>query len=254
MSVLECERLAQEYAKWLFNDTKVEAIGEVCVITTPFVDHHRDLLQIYVRRTDSGLLISDDGYVIRDLRINGMELTERRGQALSGIVRTLGVERQGDELHISTPVEKYPQAKHSLIQAMLAVGDLIHLAQPTVVALFKEDVRLYLQSKDIRFVADVKLTGSSGLNHSFDFVVGASQRHPERYIRAINSPSKENVVELLFSWQDLRDVRPANASAYAILNDQEKSLSRTLLDALDRYRIAVIPWSDRETQVQTLRR
>ena len=251
MSVIACERLAKEYADWLRDETISESADDLCVITAPFVDRHSDFLQIYVTLTDDGYSLSDDGYVIRDLRISGVTLdTERRKDALSVILKQLGVSLEEGELRVTAPVGQFAQAKHNLIQSMLAVGDLIHLAQPTVVAVFKEDVERYLRSKEVRFIPDAKLTGSSGLNHSFDFLVAGSKI--EHYAKAINTPSRENVVELIFSWEDLRDVRPKNAVASAIVNDQERAMSRPLLDALDRYRIEVIQWSQREDQVGSL--
>ena len=93
----------------------------------------------------------------------------------------------------------------------------------------------------------------SGFNHSFDFVTGSSRDRPERYLRAISTPSRENVVELVFAWQDLRDVRPRNALAYAVLNDQERPTGQSLLDALDKYQMGIITWSGREAQVAALR-
>ena len=72
MSVFECERLAQEYAEWLRRGLTAQVQGEVCVIASPFVDRHRDFLQIVIRGTDSDLLLTDDGYLIRDLRISGL--------------------------------------------------------------------------------------------------------------------------------------------------------------------------------------
>jgi hypothetical protein len=194
MSVFECERMAQEYGKWLHEGVSATAVGDVCVITSPFVDRHRDLLQVYVTQTESGLLVSDDGYVIRDLRNSGLELdTERRREALHQILNSFSITLDGDELQVVASDEDFAQKKHDVIQAMLAIGDLIHLATPTVAALFKEDVGRYLRAQHIQFVGDVKLTGTSGLDHSFDFVVGASDSSPERYVRAIGSPGEKTL-------------------------------------------------------------
>ena len=38
MSVFECEQLAQQYADWVRQGIKVEAAGDTCVITSPFLD------------------------------------------------------------------------------------------------------------------------------------------------------------------------------------------------------------------------
>lgn len=252
MGVFECERMAQEYAEWLRQEIKAEAANGVCTLTVPFLDRHRDYLQLYVTPTDSGVEFSDDGYVIRDLRISGIELdTERRKEALNHILRSFNVALEGDELKVESSGNNIAQKKHDIIQAMLAIGDLVHLAAPTVTALFKEDVERYLRSKEIIMVGDVKLTGGSGLEHLFDFVIGGSNTKPERYIRAIGTPSRNNFVELMFSWQDLRGVRPSSASAYAILNDQERELNPSLVDALKKYDIGVIPWSERDANIAT---
>jgi hypothetical protein len=136
---------------------------------------------------------------------------------------------------------------------MLAVGDLIHLAGPTVATLFKEDVNRYLRTQHIQYVADVNLAGTSGLNHSFDFVIGASDSRPERYIRAIGSPERENIVGMLFAWQDLRDSRPPNALAFAVLNDQDNhAISQTHVAALTKTGITAISWSQREKKMAEL--
>ncbi len=255
MSVFECLKLAQEYANWLKEDIKAVNAGDVCILTVPFLDRHRDYLQIYVRPAENGLILSDDGYVLRDLSISGLTLdTERRQEALHQILRSFGVTLNGDELQLVATNGDFPQKKHNLVQAMLAVGDLIYLAQETVATLFKEDVEKYLRSRRIPIGVDVKLTGSSGFNHSFDFLIGSIGEQPERYIKAIGTPSRENVVDLMFSWQDLHDVRPRNARAYAFLNDQERRINETLVVALSKYNIEAIRWSERESKVALLER
>ena len=252
MSTHDCEHLAQEYAEWLTRDITSEISGNVCVLNVPFLDRHRDFLQVYATDTPEGIRVSDDGYTIRDLSISGLDLdTPRRQEALDEILNSFGVSKDGNELFVVASDNNAPQRKHDLIQTMLAVGDLIHLAQPTVVSLFKEDVERFLSLKGIAHTVNVHLQGESGLNHSFDFVIGSSGENPERYLRAINVPNRENFVELMFSWQDIQSTRPRGSQVYAILNDESRHISRPLLDALDKYEIKSIPWSDREHQFAT---
>jgi hypothetical protein len=242
----DCQNLADQYKNWLAQDITVESEGDVCVLTVPFLDRHRDFLQIYIRETSDGLVLSDDGYVIRDLRISGLDIdTPRRESALNEILRSFDVSRQGDELVVSVSSDNPAQRKHDLLQAMLAVGDLIHLAQPTVSSVFKEDVQRYLSSKGIPHIADVSVEGESGLSHSFDIVIAPFGKHPERYLKSINIPRRENIVEFIFSWQDAKIRRPPHSQAFVILNDELQPVGRRLLDALDKYEIHSIPWSDR---------
>ncbi|MBI4288519.1 MAG: DUF1828 domain-containing protein [Chloroflexi bacterium] len=254
MATFECERLAQDYADWVRQRIKVQNIGDVCVLTTPFLDKHRDLLQIYVERTDSGLLLSDDGYILRDLQMSGLELdTERRKELLHHILLSFGVTIKGEELQAVASEKTFAQKKHDFVQAMLAISSLVHLARPTVAAVFKEDVARFLRDNQVRFVSDVKLTGESGLHHPFDFVIGAAPDRPERYLRAIGTPDRESVVEFMFSWQDVKRARPSDAVAFAVLNDQEqRRISPDHVSALEKYAIEVIRWTDRNSKLAKL--
>ena len=51
---------------------------------------------------------------------------------------------------------------------------------------------------------------------------------------------------LAFSWLDIKEVRPPNASLFAILNDQEGSSFSDVVEALESYEIRPVLWSERE--------
>ncbi len=192
MTTFDCQLLVEQYSEWIREGLNVEEKNGSCVITSPFLDRHHDYLQIYVQQSETGYSLSDDGYTLRDLKISGLEInTERRTEALHNAIRPFGIQLSGDELQIAADtISDFPQKKHDLIQAMLAVGDLIHLAQATVTIVFKEDVGRYLRAQGVQLVPDVRLTGTSGFHHPFDFVVGQTPNNPERYVRAINTPTR----------------------------------------------------------------
>lgn len=151
----------------------------------------------------------------------------------------------------ATP-QDFPLRKHNLVQAMLAVNDLFYLAVPVVASLFVEDVTAWLELHDIRFTPHIKFTGRSGYDHTFDFVVPASRRAPERLIRAINRPSRDLAEALAFSWVDTKEVRPTASKFYAFLNDEPRAPSAAILDALRNYEIVPVPWNSREDFRQEL--
>src|SRR3989304_8794088 len=178
MSALDCYQLVALYTNWLKERVRIKTIGDVCELTTPFVDRHNDYMQIYVKATPSGMLLTDDGYTLRDLEISGLEFnTERRKNELKIILNGFGV---------------------SL------------------------DVERFLSLHEIRFTKDINFIGKSGFNHHFDFVIPPSRKEPERVLRTINNPTKNNVSAMIFSWDDARKVRSENAIAIAVLTDQDK--------------------------------
>lgn len=51
---------------------------------------------------------------------------------------------------------------------------------------------------------------------------------------------------MAFSWIDTKDVRPPDSRAYAFLNDSDRIISATVLDALRNYDVSPVLWTKRE--------
>ena len=253
MSVLDCYQLVENYTNWLKEKVTAKKIGDICELTTPFVDRHNDYLQIYIKAIPSGLLLTDDGYIIRDLEISGLEFnTERRKNELHTILNGFGVMLHGDCLEVEARPDNFPQKKHNLLQAMLAINDLFVLTPAKVASFFKEDVERFLSLHEIRFTKDINFIGKSGFNHHFDFIIPLSKKEPERILMAINNPTKNNISTMLFSWDDTRKVRSENSVAIAVLNDQDKEITPDAIHALKAYEIKPIVWSKREEYIEKL--
>lgn len=244
----EISALLDEYSRWLRDKNVLRELNDQYVeITTPYLDRHNDYTQIYVRKENGAFLLTDGGDTIEDLRSSGCDLeTRKRKDLLTATLNGFGVQRDGDALVVKATAQTFPIRKHNLVQAMLAVNDLFYLAVPVVASLFLEDVMAWFELHDIRYTPNVKFTGKSGYDHTFDFVVPASRRAPERLIRAVNRPSRDLAESLAFSWVDTREVRAPTSRFYAFLNDEERAASASILDALKNYEIIPVPWSDRE--------
>lgn len=253
MNLKECNDLIKDYIEWLREKISIQEIKGVCEITTPFLDRHNDHIQIYVKPSNGGLILTDDGHIIRDLRLSGCEFTtEKRRQVLNSILNGFGIRLQDDELVVVARPDNFPQKKHNLIQAILAINDLFVLAAPMIGSLFKEDVERYLRLNDIRFTPSVKFTGKSGFDHFFDFVIPASRVKPERVLKAINRPNRQNIEVFIFAWSDIKEVRAPESTAYAILNDTDQRVNPDIIGALNQYGIKNIQWSRRDEYIQEL--
>ncbi|MCX8566744.1 MAG: protein of unknown function DUF1829 [Glomeribacter sp. 1016415] len=141
--------------------------------------------------------------------------------------------------------EKFAARKHDLMQAILAVNDLFYIAQSNVANFFLEDVGLWLDNADVRYVERVTLKGHSGYDHRFDFAIPKSKHAPERLLRVINNPNKENAQNVAFAWLDTKNGRPADSLAFAILNDNNLKIGSTVESALLKYDVTPIEWSKR---------
>lgn len=247
----ECQKLIDSYVSWLRQGLSVEEIGGACELTTPFLDRHNDHLQVYATRRNGTIVLSDDGYILSDLRTSGLEVdTPKRKMILESLLNGLGVRAENNQLLVEASASNVGQRLHSLVQAMLAVNDMFVMAQPRVASFFFEDVRSFLDSHDIRYTARVKLAGKSGYDHGIDFLIPKSRKRPERIVQAIAAPKKDNIFAYLWTLSDTRAARTKEAEArpeaYAFLNDQEQQIGGDIVEALNNYDVLPAIWSQRD--------
>ena len=245
--IQDIQTLLDQYWVWLRDRTSLREVNDWVEITTPYLDRHNDCLQIYAQRVDGGYVLTDDGYILDDLEQSGCRIDSPKRQALfKTTLNGFGVRLDGQALEVHASADNFGLRKHNLVQAMLAVNDLFYLATPTIANLFYEDVVAWLDLSDIRYTPSVKFTGKSGYDHRFDFVIPKSRTQPERVLRTINRPDRDNAQAIVFSWIDTKEVRPEDSRAYAILNDLERPVSDNVLDAMRNYDVQPVPWSGRE--------
>src|SRR5699024_805606 len=102
-----------------------------------------------------------------------------------------------------------------LLQAMLSINDMFMITNQNVISLFLEDVENFLTKNEIRYTENISFAGKSGFNHNFDFVIPHFKKQPERIIKAINNPTRDNSQSLLFAWDDTLVTRKSDAVLYA---------------------------------------
>jgi hypothetical protein len=253
MNGLECQELVDNYVDWLRDRLKVDQIGDICELTTPFLDRHNDHLQVYAVPRGNRILLTDDGETIGDLAASGVDVTKgRRRELLETTLRGFGVNHRNGQLEVEATKSNIGQRTHSLIQSMLAVNDLYMLSRSRVASLFWEDVRDFLEQNEIRFTPRVKITGKSGYDHSIDFVIPSSKEQPERLLQAITTPDRTHISNFLFTAEDTRSVRPTGSVAMAVLNDTIHEVADETATALDAYEISTTRWSQREEMLPAL--
>jgi hypothetical protein len=247
MRAAEATTLVDEYLRWLRENLRPAEVEGGVVISTPFLDRHSDEIEIFVQKENGGFRLSDDGYTISDLRAGGVDLTKgsRRDQVVR-ILNGYGVQLEESELSVKTTISDFPQKKHNLVQAILAVDDLHVTAKEDVLQFFREDVEEFLRTEEIPLFRDVKLSGKSGLDHHFDIGLPSDARHPERVLKAINALRRDTAMNFAFSVEDVRNLRGHDAlGAFAVVNDSEHPPAAEHLNVLKNYGVVPILWSER---------
>ena len=247
------------YLNWLKDSMKSTLLhtetGQYTQLSTPFLDRHNDHIQLYVKEQASGsLFLTDGGYTVNDLSMCGCDVlsSKKRNNILNSILNGFGVQIHGEEICVNATLTDFPQKKHSLIQAILAVNDMFFLSQSQVLNVFLEDVQAFFDAHFIPYVPDAHFNGASGLSHTFPFTIPATRNSPERFIRTINTAAKDKIDSAIFAWIDIRDSRRAGAMLYVIFNDAEKAVRPEWNRALLNYDVHPIPWSQRESYIDAL--
>lgn len=130
--IKDIQNLIDDYHVWFKDKTVLNQIDQWIEITTPYLDRHNDYLQIYVKKTNGGFLLTDDGYIIDDLQQCGCKLDNQKNQELLQMTLSgFGVKKDGNELQVYASAESFASCKYNLVQAMLAVNDMFYLAIET---------------------------------------------------------------------------------------------------------------------------
>lgn len=255
MLAAEEKRLIDSYLAWLREGYSAEQVGATTRLTTPFLDPHSDELQIYVQPVEGGgLVLSDDGYTLDDLKDSGFEPnTDKRSAHVAQIVNGFGVKLEEGVLTVSATPQNFPQKKHNLLQAMLAVHDLSVMGQAQVLQFFKEDVAAFLDLREVAYFRGFKLAGRSGFDHLFDFGFPKRAGRPEVVMQAINGLSRDLATSTAFAVNDVRLQRGRDeVRAFAMINDRDGRPADDHLDALRIYDIKPFFWAERESLVSEL--
>jgi hypothetical protein len=253
MNRAECERLISDYLRWLKEGLRVDQLDRSCKIATPFVDRHNDEIEIYIEKRNGGLLLTDDGYTIADLAASGMTFsTDKRKGHLTAILNGFGVRQEGQELQVYATSQDFPQKKHNLVQAVLAVNDMFVMGEEHVLSLFKEDVMRFLESHNIPVFPDFKLSGRSGFDHKFDFGLPKTSRKPQRVLQAVNNLTKDQALSFAFAVADVRVIRAEPLQAFTFLNDVEHPPNEDNLAAIRAYDVEPLLWSRRQDSLSVL--
>lgn len=252
---MDANAFVDAYLSWLKQNTITNQLAnDVVEISAPFLDRHNDYIQLYIAKDKDGFILTDDGYTISDLEMSGLTFhTQKRKEELKTILNGFGVstDQQGN-LFCKCHASDFPEKKHSLIQAILAVNDLFVLSQSNVISIFTQDVEHFLQAHDIRYTKNANFRGKSGFAHAYDFVIPSSKHSPERLIRTINNLDRTNTQNVIFAWNDTVKMRSKDTKLFAFVNDIKKEPAFNCMDALREYNITPISWAEREKFIPEL--
>jgi len=245
---MDIQKMINDYTAWLRAEITTAAFGEYTELTTPYLDRFNDYMQIYVKQnTDGTIALTDDGYIIGSLISSGMTFKKgsNRQKMLDRIATNYGVSINGEDITTTATANNFPQKKHMMVQAMLAVDDLYVVSAEGVKDLFLEDVETYFNANEIYFSKDFSLVGKTGTIYTYDFHLQRTKEKPERFCRGINKLNLSKRDLTLFNWMDTQEKR-GDLSELIVLYNDNNAVSDDVLVGFHNYGIKTVPFSNRQ--------
>lgn len=230
----------------------IKQLKKASEIVTPFTNHLNDRIAIYIEFTeDNQIRISDDGVTLDELSMMGLDYqTSTRKEILSDILKNYQLSIEKETIYtIAKTVAQFPQKKLNLVQGLLSIYDMLFTTKENVAGLFKEDVFEFLFDNDFGGTEEPKLAGASGIIHSVDYSLGATNQRPQILFKFLNSPRFNDVAAQQYISDDLKRGlhKPKASVKYVIIgNDQRKRIPHNSLLASKDMGIELIPWSEKQ--------
>lgn len=250
--MVEMNKLMDDYLKWLKSETTIEKKDGYHTITIPYTDSNNDYIQIYSTICGEKITLTDDGYVLSNLQIAGITLSPRRMDSIQKICNNYSVKLRDNEIYSETSIEKFSQNLHLFIQAMMKIDDMYLTSVGRALSYFLDDVISYFDNKEIYYTQDIKVSGKSGLIHSYDFSFQKNKFHHHRFCVAMNNASRNNAERSLFAWDDTKSSRNDNSELIILINSDNK-IEKGVLDTFNAYDIKTVLWNNIENYIDVFK-
>ncbi len=119
-----------------------------------------------------------------------------------------------------------------LAQCMIKVSDMFYLSRSNIQAVFLDDVQKFFDLHDVRYIDNICLTGKSKLTTHYDLAIARAHKAAERFIKVVNNMDLNVARNIVFAWNDTRDMRQHEAKLYAFIQNNDKKVSDDAIGVL----------------------
>jgi len=248
---MDIQKMIDDYANWLKNEITISKFGEYYELTTPYLDRFNDYLQIYVKQDANGkITMTDDGYIIGNLISSGISFKSgsKRKLMLDKIIRNFSLQLDDTSIKTVATIQDFPQKKHLMMQAMLAIDDMFEVSADQVKDFFIEDIRTFFDDNDIFYSPDFSLIGKTGSLYTYEFHFQRTKQKPERFCKPISKLKELNRNVTIFNWIDTQEKRDNKGQLIVMLND-ENTINQSDLDAFRNYDIKTVLFGKRQESI-----
>lgn len=86
----------------------------------------------------------------------------------------------------------------------------------------------------------------------YDFAIARSKKSTERFIKVVNNMDLNAARNIIFAWNDTKDMRQREAKLYAFIQNTDRKVSDDAIGALKEYGINPALWTEKDHYIQEL--
>lgn len=260
--MLSAKELKSEYINWYKQHLKFESLNDNLIrIDSPFKDNTLGDIVLYAEKNpnDSSITLTDDGYTMYHLELAGVDIkrSKKRHFIFKKNLESYGVnfDDTTEELYIKSPIEKFSENKHRLLQCLLFVNDMYILSKPNVKNIFTEDVSEVFDKHDIIYTQDIIINGHSGMSHKFEFVIPGKKNSKEKFVKTVSTPNNPlNAKAFVTDVNQAKAVKREKPNEFfIILDDRKKSVNTEVNNLLIESDITPINFTELPQKIDLIK-
>lgn len=169
--------VAEQYLRWLSSEIETHPLDEGYIVSIPFERPDGEYIGLEINSLPGGnIRITDMGDTLGYLFVNGLTLSDKMIDRAKHISKRYGVSLEDGPLAIESEPEAIGEAFHRIVQATIAVTDLIQMrrsTQPRIVR-FDDEVETIIKYSGAIYRTNYKISGRLE-NHTFKFHVNSGR-------------------------------------------------------------------------------
>ena len=241
-----CAQATSSYLEHLSRDFSVSIDASRCYVLTPFSRPDGEAVEVQVeRRADGWVGISDMGDTMGYLYLNGLTLSRSTIESAHRICAGFAVTLDRNVLTVDAKSRTVGDALHRLIQAILAVTDLVQLRRPMNRVQFNDEVESLIISSGVTYDVDYSVAGQRQ-RHTVKFHVDSGRNLLVHPVSAAKQSAAYSWAErLAYRFGDIKS-GSSHWRFAAVLDDRGHRAEAWLAPTLVPIREYAILWSDRD--------
>lgn len=254
----ELNLITTKWTDWISKQTNFKRLDNRTIqVLTSFTDAFDDgiLFNIISEDDDDTYTITDNGYTIWNLEVNGINVLKKgsnRNRILNSIVKPYHFSIANNEAieKKKLKIDDLPQAITDFVQVLINVSDIAFMNRTNTASIFVDDAHTFFANRkeEYNFFTNSIVLGKTNQQYKFDF--NFMPRHQEfKLTKMYNTLSKNTMESIIGIYSDTIDYISENFGQDASMNilvNGTTTKEKDYISGLQSHNINVIDFQNKD--------